>query len=589
MDSSGADALTKTPVPESQGTLLHNKPKKAKSTGIVPEDYICSNNDLDIINRIKKIPTDPGREEVVLIGDAVVLNAYINLLRTQEHLLQRSDGTVYLENSIISFLMKRDGDDCVNMEEMYGKIGGSAIKQRVLSYINHDMVFLPINIKDKHWYLAVINARQCEIQALDSCGDMFDRKDLITTLKGLQKQINMVSQHIEFKDHKWRNLQVTAWPIREIEFNQEMQEDGSSCGLFLLNFMEYWTGIMLSDNITQKDMTEFRTKLAAILLSSEFNERKGSPLFDNKEEMEGEPPGVIMLQSAPDVFKSTDISNKRKREFVYERDDEFEYPSELDAILDNTPTTHTITLDSNKLTMTPGSIDGDIDKFLFHGLPIIDISLSRDNMIDVVCDYIMTINDPELLEKEWVRSFQPYKITIKVKQLQASLDLHKDMPEECFNIAVRLLARAQLKKLQSDGTIMGSKHYMKLSDLNQDPKFRKKINWKDMSATLEGWHYMQYDVSQCRYTLMPWVQCGNYMLFVLDNVQKQLIWFFTGHLVLQMMGAWNNGQETQFCMEDSQLRTNLLIDLLTYEGNSYRFAIPGNIRHYLTRIIDKQI
>ncbi|KAL6867465.1 hypothetical protein ACP4OV_015489 [Aristida adscensionis] len=36
----------------------------------------------------------------------------------------------------------------------------------------------------------------------------------------------MVSQHIEFKDHKWRNLQVTAWPIREIEFNQEMQEDG---------------------------------------------------------------------------------------------------------------------------------------------------------------------------------------------------------------------------------------------------------------------------------------------------------------------------------------------------------------------------
>ncbi|KAL6848386.1 hypothetical protein ACP4OV_021680 [Aristida adscensionis] len=150
---------------------------------------------------------------------------------------------------------------------------------------------------------------------------------------------------------------------------------------------------------------------------------------------------------------------------------------------------------------------------------------------------------------------------------------------------------------------------------------------------------------------MARVQCGNYMLFVLDNVQKQLIvldpnplpfWaleipckryfhrmhgiainygndmrvrhpdyyenvfqrqtliphndvpkcthgFLTGHLVLQMMGAWNNGQETQFCMEDSQLRRNLLIDLLTYEGNSYRFAIPENIRHYLTRIIDTQI
>ncbi|KAL6856294.1 hypothetical protein ACP4OV_019096 [Aristida adscensionis] len=87
MDSSGADALTKTPVPESQGTLLHNKPKKAKSTGIVPEDYICSNNDLDIINRIKKIPTDPGREEVVLIGDAVVHRYGMECLFNEEDFL----------------------------------------------------------------------------------------------------------------------------------------------------------------------------------------------------------------------------------------------------------------------------------------------------------------------------------------------------------------------------------------------------------------------------------------------------------------------------------------------------------------------
>ncbi|KAJ1269928.1 hypothetical protein BS78_06G015400 [Paspalum vaginatum] len=33
------------------------------------------------------------------------------------------------------------------------------------------MVFFPINIKRCHWYLGLVNARECEIHVLDSCGD----------------------------------------------------------------------------------------------------------------------------------------------------------------------------------------------------------------------------------------------------------------------------------------------------------------------------------------------------------------------------------------------------------------------------------
>jgi Ulp1 family protease len=36
-------------------------------------------------------------------------------------------------------------------------------------------VFIPVNIKDCHWYLMVINASWREIQFLDSIGDSFDR------------------------------------------------------------------------------------------------------------------------------------------------------------------------------------------------------------------------------------------------------------------------------------------------------------------------------------------------------------------------------------------------------------------------------
>ena len=42
-----------------------------------------------------------------------------------------------------------------------------------------------------------------------------------------------------------------------------------------------------------------------------------------------------------------------------------------------------------------------------------------------------------------------------------------------------------------------------------------------------------------------------------------------------------------FLQDGATLRRNLFIDLLTYEGNTYRFNIPVNIREYLDRIMKK--
>ena len=39
-------------------------------------------------------------------------------------------------------------------------------------------MFIPINIRETHWYLVVIHARNMEIQVLDSLGTSQDRKDL---------------------------------------------------------------------------------------------------------------------------------------------------------------------------------------------------------------------------------------------------------------------------------------------------------------------------------------------------------------------------------------------------------------------------
>jgi sentrin-specific protease 1 len=89
-----------------------------------------------------------------------------------------------------------------------------------------------------------------EIQVLDSLGTSQDRKDLtnfvsmhklITNslltypifdfvlqyikIKGLQRQIGMISQCKELKDHRWPDLQVASWPLREIEIAYAKQTD----------------------------------------------------------------------------------------------------------------------------------------------------------------------------------------------------------------------------------------------------------------------------------------------------------------------------------------------------------------------------
>jgi len=39
-------------------------------------------------------------------------------------------------------------------------------------------VFIAMNIRNIHWYLAVVNAKKCQVQVLDSISDRFGREQL---------------------------------------------------------------------------------------------------------------------------------------------------------------------------------------------------------------------------------------------------------------------------------------------------------------------------------------------------------------------------------------------------------------------------
>jgi hypothetical protein len=59
----------------------------------------------------------------------------------------------------------------------------------------------------------------------------------------------------------------------------------------------------------------------------------------------------------------------------------------------------------------------------------------------------------------WVRSFNPFKIEISVKDLQNILMINQDTTLRCFDMAVRLLADKESSRLKGE-IIKNSKHYM---------------------------------------------------------------------------------------------------------------------------------
>lgn len=113
-------------------------------------------------------------------------------------------------------------------------------------------------------------------------------------------------------------------------------------------------------------MVKFRTKMAATLLSTIFNERLGKPLLRNEDENIGSPSDFAEIIE-PNEFQQ--IKQKRK------------------------------STNSHENALKPKKIDTEIDSdkqdvLLYYK----DWPLKRDELAEIFCDYILTIKDPAELE-----------------------------------------------------------------------------------------------------------------------------------------------------------------------------------------------
>uniref|UniRef100_A0A453ET93 Ubiquitin-like protease family profile domain-containing protein n=1 Tax=Aegilops tauschii subsp. strangulata TaxID=200361 RepID=A0A453ET93_AEGTS len=146
-----------------------------------------------------------------------VISAYICCIKDQVHVQNKNDGKVYFENPFISRLLKRDGGIGIHGD-------GTFMTDIVRNYLKYDMIELPINIDNKHWYLAIVNAKKSEIQVFDSLCWEFNRNDLTTMLQGLQYHLDILRRQQDSISHKWTDLDVTKWMITE-QLREPIQED----------------------------------------------------------------------------------------------------------------------------------------------------------------------------------------------------------------------------------------------------------------------------------------------------------------------------------------------------------------------------
>ncbi|RCV10801.1 hypothetical protein SETIT_2G137600v2 [Setaria italica] len=406
---------------------LNDRPfKKSKySKSIVSE----SDNQIDCCDPLDKaydyLPKDDisvKQKELLCLLDQSkyveddVISAYICCIKDTAHLQNMNDIKFYYENPFVTGLIKRDGLLGINE-------GGNFIIEIVKKYLKHEMILLPVNIEETHWYLAILNVKNCEIHVLDSLCWKFHLYDLTNMLKGLpclRCHLSIFEKQEELIDHNWKNLQVTEWTITE-QLEKPIQKDGSSCGLFMLKFMEYWTGETLSHAITQEDISQFRQKLASILFCWKTNTAEMTTKSVQNYGTEENSNDVVILESQDDGMKSKDLESLSIHEMK---------SKELESLSDQ-----------NK----------------YQSLMSILSTMSEQELLGGLCDYIKSINCAETLKKVWIQNSKPYSITLTIKKLQEMINEDLTMDHDCFNLVIRKIMFDNIELVKkTKGTV--SKH-----------------------------------------------------------------------------------------------------------------------------------
>ncbi|XBI97516.1 hypothetical protein VPH35_017862 [Triticum aestivum] len=259
----------------------------------------------------------------------------------------------------------------------------------------------------------------------------------------------------------------------------------------------------------------------------------------------------------------------------------------------------------------------------------------------------MKVDDAGLLEDECVLISTPDRMGLSLKKLQCILNMDQPMDNDCFNIAVRILACDE-RVLFTDPPI----HYMVLRfcsmmlESTRGQKFCDKETIKKLSSLFDSWPMMDNNISSCNMIYLPYASIGRYILYVIDKEAHRLYimdpiqtsqpaedknlrhslklksfardfkealeikmpgWNYdiskwqrlfplcvpmsidgnvSGYFVFHFI-LWWNGKELvkPVCMDGYEMRKKFLLYLLKHRGNEAKGKFPDIVKEILKRII----
>ncbi|CAM0913999.1 unnamed protein product [Alopecurus aequalis] len=275
-------------------------------------------------------------------------------------------------------------------------------------------------------------------------------------------------------------------------------ERRSSCGLWMLNFMEYFTGDILSDTPKQVHMTRFRNKLAVILVDSELNDDdiRNRDFEDN--ESDTDPTDCMIVDAHPKKCKPSNSSSK------------VEILSQSLAISPYVDPTNTELIESSEVEdLSPSMVLS----------PYVKPTIA--DLIDELCLYINSIDDVSSLESEWVISSKPYPICLNLRQIKNILNMDEYMDADCFNMAVRILACHETQLFRDIPLHYMDLRFCTMSHFARDPVDHRRIDFNRLAQLFHSWpNSKTYHISECDTILLPYDILGIFILFVLDQKKK---------------------------------------------------------------------
>uniref|UniRef100_M8AWB0 Ubiquitin-like protease family profile domain-containing protein n=1 Tax=Aegilops tauschii TaxID=37682 RepID=M8AWB0_AEGTA len=165
----------------------------------LPQDYALTDHDLCAHIAVE---SSLSKELLVRIDRSYVLqNQLMCLLDEKEWVNDDNDNKVYVESPFVTSLLRRDGNLGIQEDSAF-------MTNIVQKYMEYDMIELPINASNMHWYLAIVNTKKREIQVLDSLCWKFVREDLAITLREVQFHLDILKSQNLIKDD-WKDVDLT--------------------------------------------------------------------------------------------------------------------------------------------------------------------------------------------------------------------------------------------------------------------------------------------------------------------------------------------------------------------------------------------